>query len=183
MRELKRNRVSESSRDGFDIVRGSKGTVRNLNDCVNNINKSLQQLKEDPSDSRQAEYIRNYCRLLIENAEDLEDFVSLSLTSESVGLNNNEKAWLGEILAVAQNLRHTDNLIDSLIKKSNRGVDLDRETLRNSSVIGSIIREAIAKYKKDYLIDDMDIKSEITTLVRNAIKDELTDYILEQVDG
>ena len=78
MRALKRNCVVESNRDGFDIVRGSKGTVRNINDCVNNINRALQNLKEDPSDSRQADYIKNYCRLLIENAEDLEDFVSAS---------------------------------------------------------------------------------------------------------
>lgn len=97
-------------------------------------------------------------------------------------LNQNEKAWVSEILAVARDLRHTDNLIDSLIKKSNRGIEIDRDTLRDSSTIGTIIREAVAKYKKDYLEDDFDIRSEITTVVMNAIKDKLTDYILEQVE-
>ena len=102
--------------------------------------------------------------------------------SESVELNNNDRAWAKEIFQVARDLRHTDNLIESLMKKVNRGASLDREVLRSSSTLATIIREAIEQYKKDYLTSAFNVRSEISKAARDLIKDYMVDYILEQVE-
>ena len=188
MRALKRdNTVTESKRDKSTFVRDSRNSIDSLVDFVEKMDRAFNDVEEDPNNYHKVDRARYLCKQIIKTATALENMLSDEnldkiVMSESVELNNNDRAWAKEIFQVARDLRHTDNLIESLMKKVNRGASLDREVLRSSSTLAIIIREAIEQYKKDYLTSAFNVRSEISKAARDLIKDYMVDYILEQVE-
>lgn len=77
-------------------------------------------------------------------------------------------------------------LVDNLVKKSGKGIELDKEKLVKSSVVDQLVREAIRICKKDYedYYDDGSVNpyNYISTATRNLAKQFVAETILRKVE-
>lgn len=77
-------------------------------------------------------------------------------------------------------------IVDSLVKKLKKGIELDKEKLVKSSVVDQLVREAIRICKKDYedYYDDGSVNpyNYISTATRNLAKQFVADTILRKVE-
>ena len=82
--------------------------------------------------------------------------------------------------------KQMEALVDNLVKKSGKGIDLDKEKLVKSSVVDQLVREAIRICKKDYedYYDDGSVNpyNYISTATRNLAKQFVVETILRKVE-
>lgn len=71
------------------------------------------------------------------------------------------------------------SLVESLIKKASKGVELDKDKLVKSSAVDQLVRQAIRSLQKD---DPDGTFSHISTATRNSAKEYVADAILSEVD-
>ena len=74
-------------------------------------------------------------------------------------------------------------LVDSLVKKASKGVNLDKDKLAKSSVVDQLVRQAIRYLQKeDHEGDNEGIFDYISTATRNLAKEYVTNTILNKVE-
>lgn len=82
--------------------------------------------------------------------------------------------------------KQMEALVDNLVKKSGKGIELDKEKLVKSSVVDQLVREAIRICKKDYedYYDDGSVNpyNYISTATRNLAKQFVAETILRKVE-
>lgn len=82
--------------------------------------------------------------------------------------------------------KQMEALVNNLVKKSNKGIELDKEKLAKSSVVDQLVRESIRICKKNYgdFYDDGSVNpyNYISTATRNLAKQYVADTILLSVE-
>lgn len=75
------------------------------------------------------------------------------------------------------------SIVDSLVKKALKGVNLDKDKLAKSSVLDQLVRQAIRYLQKDdHEGDNEGIFDHISTATRNLAKEYVANTILNKVD-
>ena len=73
-------------------------------------------------------------------------------------------------------------IVDSLVKKTKRGVTLDKDVLMKSSVVDDLVRKAIrALQREDHEGDNEGYFDSISTATRNLAKKMVADTIMDKV--
>ena len=73
-----------------------------------------------------------------------------------------------------------ENIATSLAKKQKRGTEINKDTLINSSMMDSLVREAIRGYEHDFY--PRGEKMDISTSTRKLTKQKIADSILELLE-
>lgn len=74
-------------------------------------------------------------------------------------------------------------IVDSLVKKASKGVNLDKDKLAKSSVVDQLVRQAIRYLQKeDHEGDNEGTFDYISTATRNLAKEYVADTILNKVE-
>ena len=77
--------------------------------------------------------------------------------------------------------RLVKNIVMALSKKASRGVDLNKDRLKDSSMMASLVRDVIRGYEEDFY--PRGEKMDISTATRNLLKQKLAEDILELVES
>ena len=74
-------------------------------------------------------------------------------------------------------------IVDSLVKKASKGVNLDKDKLAKSSVVDQLVRQAIRYLQReDHDGDNEGTFDYISTATRNLAKEYVADTILNKVE-
>ena len=114
----------------------------------------------------------------------------ISQVKEGFVVGAADESIANEIDLVIQNeyrlQKQMEALVNNLVKKSNKGIELDKEKLAKSSVVDQLVRESIRICKKNYddFYDDGSVNpyNYISTATRNLAKQYVADTILISVE-